>query len=266
LAGENSYQDSSYGEFRKITEAIATDVGSPFFYTEKKSAVERSRLLFDENPIAQNLLLTLKNCEDYPGHGILHITKVARDAGALVILDGPGIVEERALDRLVFLAHLAGILHDIRRSEPDHALRGAEAAGKILTTLDLKAREADAVVQAIANHEAFQPARTLSDPGDQLLSDALYDGDKFRWGPDNFTETLWAIVVTRRIEISVLMKYFPRGLEATERIRGTFRTRTGKEFGPDFIDRALEIGRRIYERFADRERPDSPIEQPPTDT
>lgn len=253
MAGEDVFQDSLYREFRAITEAIATDVGIPSFYSDKKSAVERSRRLFEENPVAQNLLLSLRDREDHPGHGMVHITKVARDAGALVVLDGPGIVEGRALDRLVFLAHLAGILHDIRRSEPDHARRGAEAAGKILTTLDLTKREAGAVVQAIANHEAFQPAQALSDPDAQLLSDALYDGDKFRWGPDNFTETLWAIVVTRRVEISVLMKYFPRGLEATERIRGTFRTRTGKEFGPDFIDRALEIGRRIYERFTDRD-------------
>jgi hypothetical protein len=129
----------------------------------------------------------------------------------------------------------------------------AEAAGKILETLALKESETEAIIQAIANHEAFQPAQALNHPAAQLLSDALYDGDKFRWGPDNFTETLWAIVISRRVEIGVLIKHFPRGIEATERIRGTFRTRTGKKYGPDFIDRALEIGRKIYDRFTDQE-------------
>jgi hypothetical protein len=251
MAGENTTQDRRYLEFQEITGQIAASVGSPRFYLEKKEAVERSRCLFENNPVAQSLLISLKNREDYPGHGIVHITKVARDAGALIILDGPGVADVESLDRLVFLAHLAGILHDIRRSEPDHARRGAEAAVEILETLELQKSETEAIVQAIANHEAFQPAQALSRPGAQLLSDALYDGDKFRWGPDNFTETLWAIVITRRVEITALMKHFPRGLEATERIRGTFRTRTGKQYGPDFIDRALEIGNRIYDRFTD---------------
>jgi hypothetical protein len=152
MAGENTFQDSRYAEFRDITEQIAEAVGTPRFYIEKKEAVERSLHIFERNPVAQDLLVLLKDREDYPGHGILHITKVARDAGALVIIDGPGLAEGDALDRLIFLAHLAGILHDIRRSEPDHARRGAEAAGEILKTLDLKERESDAVIQAIANH------------------------------------------------------------------------------------------------------------------
>jgi len=252
MAGENVSRDIRYAEFQDITEQIAAAVGTPRFYIEKKEAVEQSLHILEKNPVVQDLLLLLKDREDYPGHGILHITKVARDAGALVIIEGPLLTGGEALDRLIFLAHLAGILHDIRRSEPDHARRGAEAAGKILGTLNLKERESDAVLRAIANHEAFQPAEALNYPADQLLSDALYDGDKFRWGPDNFTETLWAIVLSRRIDIGILMKYFPRGMEATERIRGTFRTRTGKEYGPDFIDRALEIGGQIYARFREQ--------------
>jgi len=253
MAGEKSFHHSRYLEFQDITGQIAAAVGTPRFYIEKKEAVDRSHSIFERNPVAQKLLLMLKDREDYPGHGILHITKVARDAGALVIIEGPGLAGGEALDRLIFLAHLAGILHDIRRSEPDHARRGAEAAVEILGTLDLKEKESEAVIQAIANHEAFQPAQALNHPAAQLLSDALYDGDKFRWGPDNFTETLWAIVLSRHVEIGALMKHFPRGMEATERIRGTFRTRTGREYGPDFIDRALEIGEKIYARFKEQE-------------
>ncbi len=251
MAGDEFLQNEQYIQFQAATAEIYADVGPPRFYLDQQDAVERSLSLLGKDPVLQALLHSMTDHEDYPGHGLAHITKVARDAGALVILDGDEIAAGAELDRLIFLAHLAGILHDIKRAEPDHARRGAEEARKTLGTLDLKAGEEDSIVRAIANHEAFQPAERLDRPAAQLLSDALYDGDKFRWGPDNFTETLWSIVLRRRIEIPALMKHFPRGLEATERIRGTFRTRTGRVYGPDFIDRALEIGRRLYARFSD---------------
>ena len=246
MAGEESIQDNFYIELKELTRKVAADVGLPRFYSEKSEAVERSFQLFSSCPVLQTLLTRLKDNEDYPGHGLTHIRKVALDAGALVLIDGTSIAEGNKLDRMVFLAHLAGLLHDIKRSDPDHAHRGAKEAEKILNTLDITESEVRSIFQAIANHEAFQPAQILDHPEAQLISDALYDGDKFRWGPDNFTETLLAIYASRRIEIGVLMKHFPRGLEATERIRDTFRSRTGKKYGPDFIDRALEIGRRLY--------------------
>jgi hypothetical protein len=35
-------------------------------------------------------------------------------------------------------------------------------------------------------------------------------------------------------------------MKGIEKITQTFRTPTGKEYGPDFISRGLEIGRRLY--------------------
>jgi hypothetical protein len=251
---KEAIQENRYIELQELTAEVAADVGLPRFYFEKSEAVERSSLLLLSNPVLQSLTISLRDDENYPGHGITHIRKVARDAGALVLIDGINIArDDDALNRLVFLAHLAGLLHDIRRSEPDHAHKGAEEAGKILPTLvALEEYETTSIVQAIANHEAFQPTHALNHPLAQLLSDALYDGDKFRWGPDNFTDTLCAIAISQRIEISLLMKHFPRGIEATKRIRNTFRSPTGKQYGPDFIDRALEIARRLYARLSSR--------------
>jgi len=80
----------------------------------------------------------------------------------------------------------------------------------------------------------------------QLISDALYDADKFRWGPDNFTETLWAMIIPRKTPLPVLLSRFLSRLEGIENIRTTFRTPTGREYGPDFIDRGLLIGRRLH--------------------
>ncbi len=243
---DKEFFDPRYREFKELTDRIAAEVGLPLFYSEEKDAVERSRRIFSSHPAAEELLAYLGNNEEYPGHGLYHVKKVALDAGALILIDGADAVGVDRVDRLVFLSHLAGLLHDIRRSEPNHARRSAEEAGRILKTFDIETLERDFIIQAIANHEAFQPVQPLDDPSAQMLSNALYDADKFRWGPDNFTETLWAIIMSRRLKLEDLAENFPGGLAATERIRGTFRTRTGKKYGPDFIDRALEIGNRLF--------------------
>jgi hypothetical protein len=238
--------DRLYNRLKKFTDSVAADVGMPRFYIEQSAAVDRSSVLFETEPNLLAILTLLQDKENFPGHGLTHVSKVARDAGALVLIDGVDIAKGEQLIRLVFLAHLAGLLHDIKRKEPDHALRGAETAAAMLKTLEIEEIEITSVVQAIANHEAFQSFRVLDHPVDQLLSDALYDSDKFRWGPDNFTETLWAFIKPEQIDIAALMQHIPSGLDATSRIKDTFRSTTGKEYGPDFIDRALEIGRRLY--------------------
>ena len=146
-------------------------------------------------------------------------------------------------------AKRAGLLHDIRRAEKNHAERGADEAARLLTEFPIPAGECANIAGAIRNHEAFRPFRTGAGPSERLLSDALYDADKFRWGPDNFTETLWAMIIPRRIPLRALMPRFLSGLEGIRKIRGTFRTATGREYGPDFIDRGLTIGQRLYEEL-----------------
>ena len=93
------------------------------------------------------------------------------------------------------------------------------------------------------------PLGTDAGPAERLLSDALYDADKFRWGPDNFTETLWAMIIPRGIPLRTLLPRFLPGIEGIRKIRESFRTATGREYGPDFIDRGLTIGRRLYEEL-----------------
>jgi hypothetical protein len=174
---------------------------------------------------------------------------VAVDAGAIILTELNGGPPAADAERLVLLAHLAGLLHDIKRAEKDHARAGAREASGILATFALKDSERSAITQAIANHEAFQIPDALADPLDQLLSDALYDADKFRWGPDNFTETLWAMLEARKASLAVALPHFPKGMQALLRIRETFRTPTGRDYGPDFIDLGMEVGRRFYEEM-----------------
>ncbi len=116
----------------------------------------------------------------------------------------------------------------------------------LLTRFDLAEREVQAITGAIRNHEAFRAAEILEDPLAQFLSDALYDADKFRWGPDNFTEMLWDMVEYRKASLDALLTRFLKGMEGIKRIRETFRTQTGKIYGPDFIDRGIEIGMKFY--------------------
>jgi hypothetical protein len=36
-------------------------------------------------------------------------------------------------------------------------------------------------------------------------------------------------------------------MRSLERIKGTFRTRTGRKYGPQFIDYGLSIGKELFE-------------------
>jgi len=107
-------------------------------------------------------------------------------------------------------------------------------------------------VQAIANHEAFVEPKRIYSPVGQMISDALYDADKFRWGPDNFTHTLWRMLRSSRAPIAPLIRRFPKGLEGISGIKETFRTETGKIYGPEFIELGLKIGEKIYRFLGER--------------
>jgi hypothetical protein len=231
---------------RNLTIRIAAELGSPRFYLDHQTDVERSQRLFNDAPLVSHFLGVVETYGDCYGHGMLHVRKVAIDAGAIILTEMSHASPVIDIERLVLLAHLAGLLHDIKRDEKNHARAGAREASMILTGFALKENECSAIARAIANHEAFQSPDALDEQADQLLSDALYDADKFRWGPDNFTETLWAMLDSRKASLAEALPRFPRGMEALRRIRETFRTPTGREYGPDFIDLGLELGRRFY--------------------
>jgi hypothetical protein len=245
----------SYQDLRRISAEIAGEVGNPRFNQEKSDYILQSRSEFEASA-AVGLCLEIAGMDHFAGHGGNHIRRVAVDAGAIVLIEANDLLPGSLCPgRLMVLAHLAGVLHDVKRSGPDHARLGAIEAGRILDSkkeeIAIGADERLMIEQAIANHEAFQPSSHLERPDAQLLSDALYDADKFRWGPENFTDTLWDLLEARGgpENIPGLFKRFSRGLEGIERIKQTFRTRTGKAYGPDFIDRGLAIGQRLLEVY-----------------
>lgn len=47
------------------------------------------------------------------------------------------------------------------------------------------------------------------------------------------------------------MARYPKGMAGLEKIKMTFRSQTGKKFGPQFIDLGLTIGRKLRDVILD---------------
>jgi hypothetical protein len=183
-------------------------------------------------------------------HGLCHCEAVARDAGAIVLAEGRlRGMNDSAIGPLFTSAIIAGLLHDIKRREQDHAVRGSIEAEHILKELSVDERSRSYVAYAIRNHEAFKATCDLDDKEGCMVSDALYDADKFRWGPENFTTTLWLMVEAHGTPIESLHGTFREKMKGIEKIKETFRTDIGRQYGPEFIDQGIMIGNAIYEEM-----------------
>ncbi|MBF0468477.1 MAG: hypothetical protein HQK61_06285 [Desulfamplus sp.] len=173
------------------------------------------------------------------------------------------VVLSKDISNKILLVQVAGLLHDIKRKEKKHSIKGANFAQTFLSTggYPLTNDEIDQICRAIREHEAFQKVRTdhknivnnsQKHGNDEfsttpsLISNALYDADKFRWGPDNFTHTLWDMVMFSNAPFHEFIKRYPHGMAILEQIKATFRTDTGKIYGPDFIDLGIEAGNQLF--------------------
>ena len=222
---------------------------TPIFYHDHAAADEASKQFFDSSRDIKKLLSFLAGTlENDFGHGLIHAVKVSHDAGTLMVIEarqsGYG---ESALSRLVCLAQTAGLLHDVKRKKKDHSSRAAAHAKKLLKKYAYSAEEIGYVSTAIRNHEAFKEPIDANSREGELLSHCLYDADKFRWGPDNFHDTLWDMVSYFNPPLSKFMEGYPQGMKKIKSIKSTFRTPTGQKYGPQFIDLGLAIGEELYE-------------------
>ncbi len=182
------------------------------------------------------------------GHGIEHSKNVAIESGAIILAEL--YQTNLKLGRhLVVLAQLAGLLHDICRMEEDHAVQGANLSFTILKDFPLSDTDKQMISFAIENHEAFKNDIPAPDYNFELLSGALYDADKFRWGPDNFVTTLWEICDYQDWSMQMILERFPKAFEIINSISDTFKTPTGQIYGPEFIDIGLELGNYLYRRM-----------------
>ncbi|EPR39195.1 metal dependent phosphohydrolase [Desulfococcus multivorans DSM 2059] len=239
-----------YTDIRRCARRIAARFPVPEFYVDFPLEFAFSQRFFELDPtVCAIRRIAVRELEDDLGHGLPHADKVSLDAGALAIIESRRIgLSLRCIRKRLRLAQSAGLLHDIRRKDADHALTGSIHARKLLEGSGLfTSSEIDAVCGAILNHEAFK--RNLPIPGgkDRMISDCLYDADKFRWGYDNFTDTVWTMVSYLRVPIEDFIGRYPQGMARIADIKRTFRTETGKVYGPRFIDMGLAVGRLLYE-------------------
>jgi len=238
-----------YARLRERARQIVSTFPQPDFYHDHTRAYDFSKCFLKDDPTIKKLHgFVADHLEDNFGHGLQHAVKVTIDAGALLYIEGREAgYGQSMLARRIRIVHCAGLLHDIKRKKKDHAKLGAAHARKILKDYPLASDEIEDVCRAIHNHEAFNNDILITTSEGALISDCLYDADKFRWGPDNFTDTLWDMIAFYDPPLSKFMARYPQGMQGLEKIKDTFRTDTGKIYGPRFIDIGLAIGKKLYE-------------------
>jgi len=239
-----------YADIRRCARRIAARFPIPEFYVDFSMEFAFSQRFFELDPIVRAMRrIAVRELEDDLGHGLLHADKVSLDAGTLAIIESRRAgLPLRCIRKRLRLAQTAGLLHDVRRKAADHALAGSEHAQKLLVNSALfTPSDIGAVCGAILNHEAFKRHIPITGLKGRMISDCLYDADKFRWGYDNFTDTVWTMVSYLRVPLQDFIGRYPQGMARIADIKKTFRTETGKDYGPRFIDMGLAVGRLLYE-------------------
>ena len=233
---------------QREAERIASKHRLPEFYVRFNAPMALARKLYFSHPMVVLMRETVRPLlnEDL-GHGLFHSSRVSLDSATLICVEMQSNPSEKEhTHRLMLLGLLAGLLHDICRGEEQHAQVGAARAVEVLEGFPLSEEEVQCICSAIANHEAFVAPAPCRRPLAQLVSDCLYDADKFRWGRDTFTHTLWYMVNHQGLTPQQLIEKFPWGVSGILRIRDTFRTPTGRHYGPEIIEAGVEIGKEIY--------------------
>lgn len=246
-----------YARMRQRARQIVTRFPPPDFYQDHRSATELSQHHFETHPVTVQLrAFVAGQLEEDLGHGLEHAVKVALDAGALMIIENKlaGYADNFS-NRRVIVVQCAGLLHDIQRKQENHAIQGAAYAKKLLKIYLLDPGEIEDICRAILNHEAFKNTTDIETIAGVLVSDCLYDADKFRWGPDNFTDTIWSMVTFSKTPVARFIELYHQGMDKIAKIKNTFRSTTGKKYGPQFIDLGLAIGQELFQviktEFAD---------------
>ncbi|RQD66483.1 MAG: hypothetical protein D5R98_02620 [Desulfonatronovibrio sp. MSAO_Bac4] len=217
------------------------------FYIDFAAEHSLAKEIFFTHPLMVRLREdVLPFLNDGYGHGIKHSKLVAIDAGTLGIIETKTVNNPAESKKFCILAQMCGLLHDICRLEDDHAVKAAEFSEIILKDYPLSTEDKNNIAFAVRTHEAFKTWPRGDTSSSRLLSAALYDADKFRWGPDNFITTLWEICYYEEWTLQEIIERFPAGLQMMEKIIDTFRTPTGRIYGPEFIRCGLEIGSGVY--------------------
>ncbi len=242
---------------KRLAKDLVSRTKPPEFYSKYADECSIAESFFNTNPVIIKLKdFVSREIENDFGHGLSHSIKVALDAGTLAIIECR-IAEytEAETSHMLLLVQCAGLLHDIKRKEKNHAVKSAEFAFDILQDFDFKDSEIDEICLAIRNHEAFKDITGDFSKDGIIISNCLYDADKFRWGPDNFAHTVWEMVSFSKIPLSMFVSHFPKGMTIIEKIKKTFRSSTGRKYGPEFINIGINVGNKLYKLMTETNDP-----------
>lgn len=243
--------DSRYETVRQLARELVAESTPPVFYDKFSTEHTLSKTFFENNALINEMtdFVTAEIENDF-GHGLHHSIKVAIDAGTLVIIECRlSEFSKEKTERILLLVQCAGLLHDIKRKEKNHAVKSADFALEFLKKYSLSQTEINDICNAIQSHEAFKEIVCNFSIEGKIISDCLYDADKFRWGPDNFAHTVWEMVTFSKIPLNEFMAHFPKGIKVIEKIKYTFRSETGKEYGPEFINIGTSIGHELFNKI-----------------
>ncbi len=131
-----------YDEMMNCSQGIATSFPDPRFYASCASQLADSHRIYQQAPLVCRCRKVIEqDLARNPSHGLDHAEKVAVEAGALVLAEDARIDLEGSVSfEVAALAHVAGILHDMRRGDEDHARSGSIAAGSLLDNLGVRCR------------------------------------------------------------------------------------------------------------------------------
>jgi hypothetical protein len=235
-------------ELKRHARELSHSRPQPAFVLECAEELSHASNLFFDHP----LMLRLQNdalgfLNDACGLGVEHGKRVAVDAAALVLVEPSGLNQEERR-RLALLAEMAGLLHDSMRHEDDHPDKGADLCLRILRGYPLAPEERVWIAQAVSLHEADQPQAEGGPENARLLSGAVHDADRFRFGPDIFTATLWEFCECDDWTLEEIVRTFPKGPEHAGACAHGFRTEQGRRYGPAMLSEGLALAK-DYERL-----------------
>ncbi len=240
-----------YSRLRQTAIKTTEILGKPSFYPNHKVELEISRELFKTDMLIKKCMPYIDEASMNAGHGLSHAEAVALDGGVVIQVEGRlQNIGSDLMRELIVYVQIAALLHDIKRKEKDHTVAGSNEARRILNDFLIDDSYKRYIVAAIRNHEAFKEVLESEDELAKLISNSLYDADKFRWGPDNFTTTLWLMLNSTHMPVDKLYENFLGNLKYIEGVKATFRSQTGKKYGPEFIDMGIKIGQAIYKEVS----------------
>lgn len=223
----------------------------PAFILDCAEEISHASGLFFDHPMMLRLQAdALGFLNEACGLGVEHAKRVAIDAAALVLAEPSGLSPDERR-RVALLAEMAGLLHDALRYEDDHADKGADLCLRILRGYALSPEERLWIAQAVALHEIDLPLAEGGAEASRLLTGAVHDADRFRYGPDIFATTLWELCECDEWPLEDLARTFPEGaLRAAACLKG-FRTEQGRRYGPALIAEGLSLAK-DYTRMFDQ--------------